>query len=221
MGIKFANNATATLASGISNVATSMTVAAGYGDAFPALGAGDYFYVTLVASPVSREIVKVTARSGDVMTIVRAQDGTSALTLSAGAVVEQRLNAGALTDPSTVTSALGFVPFNPSAPNAAVRELRVAMAANDIDLSLGNFFTKTISGATTLTVSNVPSSGITASFVLDLTNGGSASITWWSGVKWAGGAAPILSAAGRDVLAFFSHDGGTTWTGLLLGKDVK
>ena len=221
MGIKFSNNAVTTLASGISNVATSMTVAAGYGDAFPALGAGDYFYCTLVASPTSREIVKVTARSGDVMTIVRAQDGTGALTLSAGAVVEQRLNAGALTDPSTVTSALGFTPYNPSAPNAGLKEARVAMAANDIDLSLGNFFTKTISTGVTLTVSNVPASGTAVSFVLDLTNGGAAAITWWSGVKWAGGIAPILTTSGRDVLGFFTHDAGTTWTGLVLGKDVR
>lgn len=98
---------------------------------------------------------------------------------------------------------------------------RVAMAANDIDLTAGNFFTKTISGATTLTVSNVPASGTTASLILDLTNGGSATITWWSGVKWAGGTAPTLTSAGRDVLGFYTHDGGTTWTGLVLGKDVR
>ena len=102
-----------------------------------------------------------------------------------------------------------------------LKEARVAMAANDINLLSGNYFTKTISGATTLTVSNVPASGTAASFVLDLTNGGSAAITWWSGVKWAGGTAPTLTAAGRDCLGFFTHDGGTTWTGLLLGKDVK
>lgn len=102
-----------------------------------------------------------------------------------------------------------------------LREVKVAMAADNIDVATGNLFTKTISGATTLTVSNVPASGTLASFILDLTNGGSAAITWWSGVKWAGGAAPTLTAAGRDVLGFYTHDGGTTWTGLLLGKDVK
>lgn len=102
-----------------------------------------------------------------------------------------------------------------------VLETRVAMAANNIDLSAGGYFTKTISAATTLTVSNVPSSGTGVSFILDLTNGGSSAITWWSGVKWAGGASPTLTASGRDVLGFFTHDGGVTWTGLVLGKDVK
>ena len=95
------------------------------------------------------------------------------------------------------------------------------MVANDINLRLGNVFTKTISGATTLTVSNIPAAGTTASLILDLTNGGSATITWWAGVKWVGGTSPTLTASGRDVLGFFTHDGGLTWTGLILGKDVK
>jgi hypothetical protein len=95
------------------------------------------------------------------------------------------------------------------------------MGANDIDQSVGNWFTKTISTTTTLTVSNTPASGTASSFILDLTNGGSATITWWSGVKWAGGTAPTLTAAGRDALGFYTYDGGTIWTGLLLGKDIK
>jgi hypothetical protein len=102
------------------------------------------------------------------------------------------------------------------------RETRVAMAsATAIDLSAGNYFQKTISGATTFTVTNVPSSGTAASIILDLTNGGSAVITWWSGVKWAGGTAPTLTSSGRDALGFYTFDGGTTWTGLLLGKNFS
>ena len=101
------------------------------------------------------------------------------------------------------------------------REVRVAMPANAIDLATGNLFTKTISGATTLTVSNVPATGDAASFILELTNAGSAAITWFSGVKWAGGTAPTLTASGVDVLGFYSHNGGTTWRGMLLAKDSK
>lgn len=104
---------------------------------------------------------------------------------------------------------------------AAVRETQTAVGASNIDLSLGNYYSKTIAGATTFTVSNVPTSGTTASFILDLINGGSAVVTWWANVKWAGGTAPTLTAAGRDVLGFFTYDNGTTWTGLVLGKDVK
>lgn len=100
------------------------------------------------------------------------------------------------------------------------KETRVAMPANNIDLSTGNYFTKTISGATTLTISNVPSAGTAVSFIFDITNGGSSTITWWSGIKWASGTQPTLTTSGRDVLGFFTHDGGTTWNGLLLGKGM-
>ena len=67
----------------------------------------------------------------------------------------------------------------------------------------------------------VPPAGTVASFVLELTQGGTHTVGWWSGVKWVGGMAPTLTAVGRDVLAFYSHDAGVSWTGLVLGKDVK
>ena len=103
----------------------------------------------------------------------------------------------------------------------ALKETRVAMGANDIDLSAGNYFTKTITTATTLTVSNLASSGTSNSFILDLTNGGAGAITWFSGAKWVAGTAPTLTASGRDAIGFFTHDGGTTWSGLVLGLDIK
>ena len=98
-----------------------------------------------------------------------------------------------------------------------VKETKVAMGANDIDLSAGNYFTYTLSGAQTLTVSNVASSGSVSAFVLEVTNGGSAGLSYFSGVTWAAATAPTLTAAGVDTLAFFTHDGGTTWRGFVLG----
>ena len=103
----------------------------------------------------------------------------------------------------------------------AIRETKVSMATNNIDLATGNLFTKTITTATTLTISNVLATGNVNSFVLELTNGGSAVITWFSGVKWAGGTAPTLTASGKDILGFYSHDGGITWNILGINKDVK
>lgn len=102
-----------------------------------------------------------------------------------------------------------------------LKETKVAVAASAIDLATGNYFSKTAGTALTWTLSNVPAAGTVASFILDLTNGGAYVQTWWSGVKWTGGTAPTLTAAGRDSLGFFTHDGGTTWTGLVLGKDIK
>lgn len=102
-----------------------------------------------------------------------------------------------------------------------LRETRVAIPASDIDLATGNYFTKTIAGATTLTVSNVPASGTVASFILELTNGGSAVVTYPANTKWAGGTAPTLTAAGKDILGAYTTDGGATFNWLVLALDVK
>lgn len=107
-----------------------------------------------------------------------------------------------------------------STVTASPRETSVAMAANAIDLNLGSVFTKTISGATTLTISNAPATGNVVAFILELTNP-STSVTWFAGVKWAGGTAPTLTTTGLDILGFYSRDGGTNWRGTLLAKDSK
>lgn len=97
--MSFANNAATTLASSITNVATSLTVASGTGTLFPTLTGSQYFYCTLENSAgTSREIVKVTARSTDTFTITRAQDGTTGTAFSAGDKVELRLVRANLTD---------------------------------------------------------------------------------------------------------------------------
>jgi hypothetical protein len=99
----------------------------------------------------------------------------------------------------------------------SVVETKVAMAAAEIDLATGNYFTKTISGIITLTVANTAASGSVSAFVLELTNGGSAAVTFFSGVTWAAATPPTLTAAGVDTLAFFTTDGGTTWRAFVLG----
>src|SRR6267142_3540147 len=88
--IKVANNAKSVLASSITNIATSATVAAGEGDRFPVLGASEYFYATLEDSSTNKEIVKVTARTADTMTITRAQQGTTAISFAATSAFELR-----------------------------------------------------------------------------------------------------------------------------------
>lgn len=96
MTIKFSNNASATLAASIGSGATSITVSTGQGILFPSLGAGDYFYATLVDDVNNLEIVKATARVGDVLTVVRGQDNTTARNYSAGDKLEVRVVAAAM-----------------------------------------------------------------------------------------------------------------------------
>jgi hypothetical protein len=96
--IRFANNASAQLAAGITNTDTSITVGAGEGALFPTVGAPLYAKVTLEDTLGNYEIVHLTARSGDVLTIVRAQEGTIAIAFASGSRVESRPTAAALNE---------------------------------------------------------------------------------------------------------------------------
>ena len=98
MTVKFTNNASTTVGTGINASATSLTVASA--SSFPSLsGADDYCYLTIQgATNSTREVVKATALSSNTFTIVRAQDNTSAGTWAAGDVVELRMTAALLTD---------------------------------------------------------------------------------------------------------------------------
>ena len=98
----FTNNATSKLVAGISNVSLSLQVSAGDGAKFPNPTGGDYFLATLsrVTSGIESnvEIVKVTARATDVFTIIRAQEGTSALVYLEDDFVQLRMTAATATD---------------------------------------------------------------------------------------------------------------------------
>lgn len=88
-----------TLASGINNVATSMTVATGTGTALlggVTVTSGDQFTVALDVDTINEEIVFITVVSGDTFTISRGEAGTSAISHSAGASVKHVLTSSDL-----------------------------------------------------------------------------------------------------------------------------
>ena len=103
-----------TLASGISNVATSMTVAAGTGTSLlggVTINSGDQFTVALDPDTANEEIVFITASSTDTFTIDRQEAGTSAVAHSAGATVKHVLTSDDLTFYTTgVATANAAVP---------------------------------------------------------------------------------------------------------------
>lgn len=80
-----------TLASSINSAVTTATVATGTGSTLLGgitLSAGDIFICAIDPDTSSEEIVYVTARSGDILTITRGQAGTSAIGHSTGATIQ-------------------------------------------------------------------------------------------------------------------------------------
>lgn len=94
--LKLSNNAESKLAADITSQATTLSLMTGEGALFPDITTDEYFPCTLVANSGDIEIVTVTARAGDVLTVVRGQEGTTALAMDAGSAIELRLTAEVL-----------------------------------------------------------------------------------------------------------------------------
>ena len=234
MAIKFTNNAQTTLAAGITNVATSLTVATSSGALFPAITSPDYTYVTIINAntPTVFEIVKVTARSGDVFTITRAQEGTTAQAWATGDKVELRLTAFMLAEAlaerlsdsgDTLAGDLDFAGFKAIGSRLQSYKETVAAASSSTayaaDLATANIFNVSMTGNCTFTFTNPPISGIAFSFMLILKQDatGSRTATWPATVKWPNASAPTLTttASKVDILNFITVDGGATYYGAL------
>lgn len=104
MGVKLKNNVVGYLNSTINASDIYITLKTGNGDNFPVLGVGDYFYATIVSSANLFEIVKVTSRVGDILTVIRGQESTISNSFAAGARVEMRVTAQSVIDAVTQTN---------------------------------------------------------------------------------------------------------------------
>lgn len=104
--------------------------------------------------------------------------------------------------------------------NSALAEKHKDIVGVDIDVSVANHFSKTITGATAFRPVNVAEAGFVNVFMLSLTNPGT-NVTWWSGIRWNGGVKPTPTVTGRDVYSFSTKDGGVTWDGYIVGQNLK
>jgi hypothetical protein len=99
--------------------------------------------------------------------------------------------------------------------DGAYEQAAEAVAALDIDLSTGNYFTKTINANSTFTFSNPPASGTVGSFTLELTHT-SGTVTWPASVKFNADTAPTLTTGKTHLFFFVTDDGGTRYRGAAL-----
>jgi len=145
-GALYKNNATATLSANTSSSATSLTVAAGQGALFPAaVTGGDYFYATLVSSTGTIEIIKVTNRSTDTFTMVRAQDGTVASAFDSGSKVELRIVAAGMNEKLSTTG--GTVTGNLTVQGATTITSGSITGITDLAVADGGTGASTAAGA--------------------------------------------------------------------------
>lgn len=92
---QFKNNSRSTLAAGITASQTELTVQPNQGDRFPSVDPTyDEIFAVMLFSGSKYEICYCTSRNGDILTVERAKEGTTAQAFSAGATVVHNVTAG-------------------------------------------------------------------------------------------------------------------------------
>ena len=155
-----------------------------------------------------------TPSSANLASAVTDETGSGALVFGTAPTLTGLTLAGAITGADNTVEAVNLKDYG---------EITNAIGAigggtQDIDLNDGNSVTATVdTSTTTFTFSDPTASDEMSGFVLTLTNGGSQTVNWPATVDWAAATAPTLTAAGVDVLVFYTVDGGTIWYGFLSG----
>ena len=135
----------------------------------------------------------------------------------------------------TLTSALltsilaGYVPMLSSAPVSSsvlaktAQTVTSSSASLSINCASGMEVDLTLNASiTSLAVSNWPAAGAVGTLTLNVTNGGSYTITGWPGTtRWTQGVAPSLTAGGRDTIILASSDGGSTFRGFIAAQAMS
>jgi len=154
-------------------------VASGQGARFPTLSAGDYFYATLINTSNQLEIVKCTARSADVLTVERAQEGTTARAYDVGDRIEIRITAATFEDATAIydvpTESTGYLAMpagttaqRPGSPVAGAT--RFNTESGSLEFYDGAVWISTNLIPTINSVTGTIYAGVTSTLVLDVTN---------------------------------------------------
>jgi hypothetical protein len=136
--------------------------------------------------------------------------------------------AAALTDETG--SGLAVFATSPTLTTATITSLvetktapAISSGTLTLNCSLGNVFAVSLNAAiTTLTISNIPTTGNAFGITLAFTCDGTArAVTWGAAVKWSGGTAPTLTSTNAkvDIFVLTTWDGGTTWYAMVGGQN--
>lgn len=246
--VQVGGNGTVTSVTGTSPVASSggttpaISLASGYGDtqnpyasktanyvlAAPNGSSGAPTFRAIVAAdiPTLNQNTSGTA-AGLSSTLVVGSGGTGTTSLTSGYVLignnTSAIEASSLlTKSAAVTSGTYIKGIGYADTVVALGNTGTAI---NLDVVSGGVFSATLTGNATITLRYPVSSGA-SSFILILTNDATPgrSVAWAGGTfKFPGGAASLsrtTTASAIDIWAFFTPDGGTTWYGNIVMKNM-
>ena len=120
---------------------------------------------------------------------------------------------GLITARSGIDVIAGISTFQGVDNEKRVTEKINTVSGTAIDCSEGNYFKKTVTGATAFTFTNVPS-GTAYFLTIEIECNGSNAVTWPDpNVKWPADTAPSITDGKTTLFMFVTDDGGTRWRG--------
>jgi len=231
MAVLIANNAGSELASSITATQTTITLVDA--SAFPTPTGGDWFPLTLVETPLVVEIAHCTARSGNTLTVARAQEGTAGLALSAGSRAELRMTRAAF------ASKLNSENYTADDVLAKIKTVDGAGSGLDADTLDGKSFGSNvgdvmrvgdfgIGGAIPSTSSSLDDAPLGSRFSYNGTNlsavsaglpdvGDDSTLVWWNVETYGSGsrlfqiASQAFRGPGREKRVFFRNKHDANW----------
>lgn len=174
----YVNNYTSTLFAAITDIATSCIVNSATG--LPTLSGTDYYYLTLDNLLGTEEIVKVTARAGTTLTIVRGQEGTTGVAWAADSAIEMRATRTSfVSEPGTagntcVSDGTSWI----SVPTGSVNSYTTtATAAGTTTLTVASTFLQFFTGVTTQNCDLPVTSTLTLGHSFEIVNNSTGIVT--------------------------------------------
>jgi hypothetical protein len=149
-----------------------------------ALSSGNAALVSATSAQASGNAALVSAASAQA-------SGNAALVLGATAALKLPLSGGVVSG----QFAQNIVP--------------IGLYGSGINTALGNYFTATLSGNSTVVISGAPS-GVAYSFAYEV-NHQTGTITWPAAVSWPSATAPTLTTGKTHIFMFVTDDSGTNW----------
>lgn len=131
-------------------------------------------------------------------------------------------NAGTLGELAVTGSGNAVLATAPTITGGRETQAALSTGAVTIDCATGNVFSINLTAdVTSITFSNVPTSGTAYALTLSVTIGGSFTISWPASVKWPNGTAPTLSGTVSkvDTFVLYTFDAGTTWYAFTAGQN--
>jgi len=207
-------SATLAVASGGTGVTTST------GSGANALATSPTLVTPILGTPTSGNLANCTFP-----TLNQNSTGTAAGLSATLAVLSG--GTGVTTSSGTGAVILGTSPALTTPTITGLNEVKTAPTISAgvlaLNCALGNVFHVSLNAAiTSLTFSNIPSSGTAYGLTLAFTADGTArAVTWPAAVKWSGGTAPTLTSTSTkvDIFVLTTWDAGTTWYSMIGGQN--